>query len=173
MKYKPFAYISFILYSADPPGPRTCAAITVEWPCTQPPLIAGLNFKERQRLHHTARAHKRLCEWAVGRLRAELLRTVVRCRFQDARRRSSIPASSGGMTEIEAGAPPSPFPAADEEEDTEVSQEPEFLPPSVGGGRKRTRWQEHFPWQFVSPQALNSRGEPIFYRVDDDQDQLW
>ena len=33
MKWQPFPYIisTFILYSADPPGPRTCTAITVEW----------------------------------------------------------------------------------------------------------------------------------------------
>jgi len=126
-------------------------------PCPQPPLIAGLNFKERQRLHYTARAHKRFCEWAVGRLRAELLRTVARRNFQVALAQSSIPAS--------------PLPAADEEKDSEVSLE--FPPPSVGGGRKRTRWQEHFPWRFVSPQALNASGEPIFYRVDDDRDRKW
>ena len=126
-------------------------------PCPQPPLIAGLNFKDRQRLLCTARAHKLRCEWAVGRLRAELLRTVARRNFQVALAQSSIPAS--------------PLPAADEEEDSEVSLE--FPPPSVGGGRKRTRWQEHFPWRFVSPQALNASGEPIFYRVDDDRDRKW
>jgi hypothetical protein len=36
-----------------------------------------------------------------------------------------------------------------------------------------THWQEHFPWQFVTPQALNSSGEQIFYRVESDQDRMW
>ena len=36
-----------------------------------------------------------------------------------------------------------------------------------------THWQKHFPWQFVTPQALNSRGEQIFYHVESDQDRMW
>ncbi len=36
-----------------------------------------------------------------------------------------------------------------------------------------THWQEHFPWQFVTQQALNSRGEQIFYCVESHQDRMW
>ena len=31
----------------------------------------------------------------------------------------------------------------------------------------------HFPWQFVSPQLLDSKGEQIFYPVVDDTDRSW
>ena len=140
-------------------------------PCPQPPLIAGLNYKERQRLHNTARAHRLRCKWAVDRLRAELMRTVARRRFVLARSSSPIPArassSASESPEAEGGAPPSPLPAEDEEEGS-----PE--PPSAGGRKRtRSRWQVHFPWRFVSPQALNASGDQIVYRVDDDRDRKW
>jgi tellurite resistance protein len=31
----------------------------------------------------------------------------------------------------------------------------------------------HYPWQWVSPQLLNSKGEQIFYPVVDDIDRSW
>jgi hypothetical protein len=34
-------------------------------------------------------------------------------------------------------------------------------------------WQRHYPCDFVTPMALNSRGEQIYYRVDSDQDRMW
>ena len=36
-----------------------------------------------------------------------------------------------------------------------------------------THWQRHYPWNFVTPMALNSRGEQIYYRVESDQDRMW
>ena len=36
-----------------------------------------------------------------------------------------------------------------------------------------THWQRHYPWDFVTPMALNSRGEQIYYRVESDQDCMW
>jgi hypothetical protein len=33
------------------------------------------------------------------------------------------------------------------------------------------RWQEHFPCQYVTPQALNFSSKHIFYHVDNDQDR--
>ena len=36
-----------------------------------------------------------------------------------------------------------------------------------------THWQRHYPWDFVTPMALNSRGEQIYYRVESDQDRMW
>ncbi len=44
----------------------------------------------------------------------------------------------------------------------EEGQDP-FMPMTV------TKWPEHSPWQYVTPQALNSRGEQIFYCVESDQ----
>ncbi len=35
-----------------------------------------------------------------------------------------------------------------------------------------THWQRHYPWDFVTPMALNSRGEQIYYRVESDQDHM-
>jgi hypothetical protein len=60
---------------------------------------------------------------------------------------------------------------APEEEDRELTPEPG--PPAAVCGRKRTHWEKHYPWRFVTPRALNTRGERIFYRVDDDQDRKW
>ncbi len=31
----------------------------------------------------------------------------------------------------------------------------------------------HYPWQFVSPQLLNSKAEQIFYPVVNDADRTW
>jgi hypothetical protein len=83
--------------------------------------------------------------------------------------RSPIPASRSASEspEAEGGAPPSPLPAEDEEEGSPK-------PPSAGGRKRtRSRWQVHFPWRFVSPQALNASGDQIVYRVDDDRDRKW
>ena len=46
-------------------------------------------------------------------------------------------------------------------------------PSSDGRKRTRSRWQVHFPWRFVSPQALNASGDQIVYLVDDDRDRKW
>jgi hypothetical protein len=51
-----------------------------------------------------------------------------------------------------------------------AAHEPSEGPPSYS--RKRPR-PIHFPWQFVSPQLLNSKGEQIFYPVVDDTDRSW
>ena len=64
--------------------------------------------------------------------------------------------------------------ASEEEGCREVS--PQAGPAASGppaGDRKRTHWEKHYPWRFVSPRALNTRGEQIFYPVDDDQDRKW
>ena len=85
--YVPLYYTVQMLLARGPGLPP-------QWfgPCPQPPLIAGLNYKERQRLHNTARDHRLRCKWAVDRLRAELMRTVARRRFVLARSSSPIPA---------------------------------------------------------------------------------
>ncbi len=36
-----------------------------------------------------------------------------------------------------------------------------------------THWQRHYPWNLVTPMALNSRGEQIYYRFESDQDRMW
>ncbi len=35
-----------------------------------------------------------------------------------------------------------------------------------------THWQWHYPWDLVTPMALNSRGEQIYYRTKSDQDRM-
>jgi hypothetical protein len=108
----------------------------------------------RELLRSASRAHQTYCEWAIGRLRAEMLRTAV------------LPVHmriAKGLVRYEAQQVPTPPPSAAEEV---VDSEP-TMPETV------THWQEHFPWQYVTPQALNSRGEQIFYRVDSDQDRMW
>ena len=53
-----------------------------------------------------------------------------------------------------------------------AAHEPSECPPSTLLSRKRPR-PIHFPWQFVSPQLLDSKGEQIFYPVVDDTDRSW
>jgi hypothetical protein len=38
-----------------------------------------------------------------------------------------------------------------------------------------THGQRHYPWDFVTPVALNSRGEQIYHRFESDQDlsRMW
>ena len=67
------------------------------------------------------------------------------------------------LVRYEAQQAPAPSPYAAEE----VGDSEPTMPETV------THWQEHFPWQYVTPQALNSRGEQIFYHVDSDQDRMW
>ena len=48
--------------------------------------------------------------------------------------------------------------------------------PSIPSGhstRHSRKRSAHYPWQFVSPQLLNSKGEQIFYPVVDDTDRTW
>jgi hypothetical protein len=47
---------------------------------------------------------------------------------------------------------------------------PSSSPPSQSTQHSRKR---HYPWQFVSPQLLNSKGDQIFYPVADDTDRAW
>ena len=116
----------------------------------------------RKQLRSALRIHGAHCEWAIGRLRAELLRTAVHVRISKTlakyRARQGLPCSG-----TEQGAPPSPCPSTAADEGGQAPLSPETV----------THWQEHFPWQFVTPQALNSRGEQIFYRVESDQDRMW
>lgn len=48
----------------------------------------------------------------------------------------------------------------------------EHSPPSHSTRHCRKR-PMHYPWQWVSPQLLNSKGEQIFYPVVDDIDRSW
>ena len=81
-----------------------------------------------------------------------------------------LSSDSGAEAAREASPVPS-YVEAPEEEDRELTPEPG--PPAAVCGRKRTHWEKHYPWRFVTPRALNTRGERIFYRVDDDQDRKW
>ena len=57
-------------------------------------------------------------------------------------------------------------------DDHECSRDPTVCessasePPTVTG-------PVHYPWGFVSSQLMNSKGEEITYRVDDDRDRIW
>ena len=123
------------------------------------------NRENRKLLRSAGRAHRKLCEWAIGRLRAELLRKVVHVRMSkalvqcDSEPRVEQSGTQAGGTQT---SPSSPCPSTAEEECREPTS-PET----------ETHWQKHFPWQFVTPQALNSRGERIFYSVESDQDRMW
>ncbi len=105
----------------------------------------------RKLLRSASRAHQTHCEWAICRLRAKMLRMAVHMRIAKA------------MVQYEAQQAPTPLPSAAEE----VGDSEPSMPETV------THWQEHFPWQYVTPQALNSRGEQIFYCVDSYQDRMW
>ena len=83
---------------------------------------------------------------------------------------NGLSSDSGAEAAREASPVPS-YVEAPEEEDRELTPEPG--PPAAVCGRKRTHWEKHYPWRFVTPRALNTRGERIFYRVDDDQDRKW
>ena len=75
--------------------------------------------------------------------------------------------------QVKPGRDASPVPSyaeAPAEEDTEISPEPGS---PAACDRERTHWRTHYPWRFVTPRALNSRGEQIFYPVDNDQDRMW
>ena len=48
--------------------------------------------------------------------------------------------------------------------------------PSIPSGHSTLHSRKrpvHYPWQFVSPQLLDSKGEQIFYPVVDDTDRTW
>ena len=90
-------------------------------------------------------------------------------------RRSAFLARVRGSTDsvAEPAREASPVPSyaeAPAEEDTEISPEPGS---PAACDRERTHWRTHYPWRFVTPRALNSRGEQIFYPVDNDQDRMW
>lgn len=51
-----------------------------------------------------------------------------------------------------------------------TADEPSPSSHSTQHSRKRP---VHYPWQFVSPQLLNSKGDQIFYPVEDDNDRSW
>ena len=129
-------------------------------------MAKGL-WRQRRKRHNTARANAFRMEWAVARLRATLLGNVVRrrlvcawvCVWHSVIGRATAPPSDVSPTSADSVV-----------EEEEVTHD---LRPSTAGSRKRTRWQEHFPWPFVTPQALNARGEQIFYHVDNEQDRKW
>ena len=110
-------------------------------------------WRQRRKRHNTARANAFRMEWAVARLRATLLGNVVRrrlvcawvCVWHSVIGRATAPPSDVSPTSADSVV-----------EEEEVTHD---LRPSTAGSRKRTRWQEHFPWPFVTPQALNARGE--------------
>ena len=155
---------------------------------------AELTRTNRKLLRSARRIHQAHCEWAIGRLRAEILRQVVHLKIRQGlalikeRRRLAQPephSPSAGdeddsapdalrlgqalalLKERQQIAPPYTGPdgaspsVADEE--GQASDPPETV----------THWQRHYPWNFVTPMALNSRGEQIYYRVESDQDRMW
>jgi hypothetical protein len=82
----------------------------------------------RKLLHSASRAHQTHCEWAISRLRAEMLRMAVHMRIAKA------------LVRYEAQQVPTPPPSAAEE----VGDSEPTMPETV------TDWQEHFPWQNVT-----------------------
>ena len=52
-----------------------------------------------------------------------------------------------------------------------AADEPQI--PSDHSTRHKRKRPVHYPWPFVSPQLLNSKGEEIYYPVVDDKDRCW
>ena len=102
-------------------------------------------------------------------------RKHMRKQMRDSERIEAFSANkrAASTCQVEPGRDASPVPSyaeAPAEENAEISPEPGS---PAACGRKRTHWEKHYPWRFVTPRALNSRGEQIFYPVDNDQDRMW
>ena len=141
----------------------------------------------RQLMHSAKRAHRAACKWAIVRLRAELLRrnvhrligehvreelapdqAVVPMQIGKAfallkSRRQMAPPASGTDSEGASPSPPSPGPSSAADEEGRDSDPPETV----------THWQRHYPYNWATPMALDSRGEKIYYRVESDNDRMW
>ena len=55
--------------------------------------------------------------------------------------------------------------------DLAASDEPSI--PSSHSTRHKRKRPVHYPWLFVSPQLLNTKGEEIYFPVVDDKDRCW
>ncbi len=83
----------------------------------------------RKVLRSASRANQTHCGWAIRRLRAEMLRMAVHMRIAKA------------LVRYEAQQAQTPPPSAAEK----VADSEPTMPETV------THWQEHFPWQYVTP----------------------
>ena len=98
-------------------------------------------------------AHQTHCEWAIGRLCAEMPGMAVHMRISKALVRGAASANTSAISS-RRGWGLGAFHARESAETV-------------------AHWQRHYPWNFVTPMALNSRGEQIYYRVESDQDCMW
>jgi hypothetical protein len=156
-----------------------------------------LNYAEPTRaqkhlLYSLRRVHRDRCEKAISRLRAEILRQVVHLKIGQAlaeikeRRRLEQPVLPSPSSGDEDDSAPEVLRLGQalallKERPQMPNAGPDGASPSVADEEGQapdppetvTHWQRHYPWDFVTPMALNSRGEQIYYRVDSDQDRMW